>query len=95
MSSEDEPECQIWDPTGRVIALTEVIARIQYLPLVPHEKRGQALLAPRSFSREQRSYSGQCAFDLPPHALNLALQECLKLLEFGHESFEPVDRIRS
>ena len=34
---------------------TEGIARIQYLPLVPHEKRGQALLAPRSFSREQRS----------------------------------------
>ena len=55
VSSEGEPECQIWDPTGRVIALTEGIARIQYLPLVLHEKRGQALLAPRSFSREQRS----------------------------------------
>ena len=26
-------------------------------------------------------------------SLNLALQECLKLLEFRHESFEPVDRI--
>jgi hypothetical protein len=34
------------------IALTEVIAR---MPLVLHETRGQPLLAPRSFSREQWS----------------------------------------
>src|ERR1700738_3595575 len=33
-----------------VAALTEVIARIQYLPLVLHETRGQALLAPGTFS---------------------------------------------
>jgi hypothetical protein len=34
------------------IALTEVMAR---MPLVLHETRGQPLLAPRSFSREQWS----------------------------------------
>ena|ERR1700730_3430638 len=38
-----------------IAALTEGIARIQYLPRVLHETRGQALLAPRAFSREQWS----------------------------------------
>jgi hypothetical protein len=36
--------------------------------------------------------SGQCAFDFTLHALYLGLQECLQLLDFGHEPFEPVDR---
>ena len=34
---------------------TEGIARIQYLPRVLHETRGEGLLAPRAFSMEQWS----------------------------------------
>src|ERR1700686_4151733 len=36
---------------------------------------------------------GQGAFDLSLHALNLALQECLQLLELGREPFESLYRI--
>src|ERR1700680_5245722 len=38
---------------------------------------------------------GQGAFDFSLHALNLALQECLQLLELGREPFESLYRICS
>src|ERR1700737_2811301 len=44
-----------------IAALTEGIAWIQYLRRVLRETRGQALLAPRTFSREQWSRL-QCLF---------------------------------
>src|ERR1700686_2860617 len=58
-------------------------------------RQGRRDRFPGSYGLDDDVDPGQGAFDFTLHALNLALQECLQLLELGREPFESLYRICS